>query len=251
MDNSFQYTYTITAEDCDSTGKVLPSNLNSILPKAASLHSNAVGLDFSWLSERNLTWVLLNYKIQYYHLPSVGDSLTCFTWSKKHKRIQALRSFAVYNDKGDLVLKAGSDWVLINTLRRRPTKPTDEMYAKYGSSDQYIFEDDSFTQPEFQTSHWNLSKDIVVSKDCIDQNGHVNNQIYINWHLDTIHSATNLPVSLSEFSIQEMLVHFKKEAFEKDILNHSCSLYIDGSSFNFVSKFTSVDEICQITSSWR
>ncbi len=199
----FEKKYQIRSYECDRFGLLRILTLMNILQDAADLSATTLGFGFDFCIENKLAWVGTNYHIQVFKLPQVHDIISVQTWPSGENKFMALRDFAVLDKTGDTIIKATSQWLLIDFAKKRPVSLNNYL-------PNYMYIDEHVISPLFSKlpdlDHYTLSKEFEARFDDIDLNSHVNNAIYPLWAVET------LPEKFHEqYFPQEIEITFKKE----------------------------------------
>lgn len=161
------------------------SDLFKYLQEVASLHSESMKIGYSDLSDVNGAWVLTKQKLEVVRLPRALEKFTIHTWSYKHNKIVASRNFLVTDAEDNILIKAVSDWVVLNLNKRRIIPLSKIRLNEVQSYDYPLFSSD-LDKIEIQRNKLvnQYTKKILFSD--IDINGHMNNTAYIDMVLDSV-----------------------------------------------------------------
>lgn len=208
--------YLIRSYECDKHENLRLLTLMNILQDAADSHADALGLGYEFCSAHNLAWVAANYHVKITRAPKIHEHITIHTWPSEERKLGAIRDYEIRDDKGDILVQASTQWVLINIETKRPQPvrvnlPAYEVIPE--KADNYDFT--KLTLPEtFQ-----ISKNFAVRFDDIDVNNHVNNAVYPLWISESVDTAFR-----DTHTVAELEIAFKKEAFAGETVNVSSSL---------------------------
>ncbi len=247
----FTKNYIVSNSSFSINGHPSITSLISTLQTSATDHSAQLGFPPPWFIENSLAWVLINWNIEFNHIPKDSSSITVNTWSNAHTKLQAHRSFLLTDNRDVTILEALSKWVLIDTTSRKISRSSQEIMSYYKTDKAEIFQDGNFLQNIPLEEHLISSTDILVTSESIDQNKHINNVVYIDWHEKLLSNILS-----QHDSISNLKVHYYKEAYEGDVLLHNLySLSPSDGTKEFISVFSKKSDPtfihCQISSSWR
>lgn len=201
--------------DCDKTGSVRPVALIEYLVETSSLQSDHLGVGFKELMEKNYGWILSRWKIKLYTYPRAMDKIKIETWTSGFNKFYAHREFNVYDKNKNLLAKASTLWIFMDTQRQRPTRIPAELYENYNPVEMKNFSDFYKFHNEFKRD---LSMDFRVRKTDIDYNEHVNNAKYLNWFLEP------LPLEVDEdYYLSELDIYYKKEVKYNHVIESKIS----------------------------
>lgn len=188
--------------DCHSFLRVV--TLMNFLQEAAVESADALGFGFEVCRDKGVVWVGSNYLVKIDELPKINERIVIETWPAEGKLWGAIRNFVVRNESGDVIIRARSQWVLIDIKRRRPVILS-KYFPEYNFLDEQVMDDDFHKFEPIEKS--DITKNILVRFDDIDINNHVNNAVYLLWAsegLDNEYRKSHIPT--------EIEVCFKKEA---------------------------------------
>jgi len=199
----FQKEFQIRSYECDKNGYLRMVTLMNILQDAADLSATSLGFGFDFCLKTGLAWVGTNYHIQISRLPIVHEKIKIQTWPSGENKFMAFRDFVVFDENGVEIMKATSQWVLVDVARKRPVS-LDQYLPEYMYIDERVLGQDfaKLLPPEKE----DYSKEFEARFDDIDLNRHVNNAIYPLWACEA------LPADFHEkYLPTEIEISFKKE----------------------------------------
>jgi len=176
------------------------------LTNTASVHGSSVGQGLNDQEKTHISWVVLNWKLEVYERPKACETILVKTWGQEYSRIRANRDFDIFNQKGEIIAKATSVWIAINTQTGKPIKLTEDIMEVYGREPQHK------NFPEFKfTEAVNLDIPITsqtrfkINKSMIDCNNHVHNPSYMDLANEV------LPEGMDDIYFNNIEVSYKKE----------------------------------------
>lgn len=196
--------YLITSADVDFEEKIHVSSLVNYLIQSAWRHAEHLNWGVNVLRTHNLSWVLSGLKLEISDYPNWKEELTVETWPKGLNRLFYLRDFMVYNKDRKLVAKGTSNWLMIDTDKRRPK------LQLLNNIDEVISENKHAIN-EFVPSI-KMNNELVFVKECevqythIDVNQHLTTTGYIDFVMNTFE-----PEFISENRPKEITLNFHKE----------------------------------------
>ena len=208
--------YLVQSYEVDSNYNVFPEVILSYLQDTAMVQSEEIGMGMEYLRKSELIWVLTRYHIKIMKYPKHNETARVSTYAVGFNKVFAYRDFKIENLKGETLVTAKSQWLLIDGESHKMLKIGDEFYKAYGidKGNRISVNFDKLTMPERCT----LTRDFRATRRDIDFNGHVNNTRYIAWALDATPEEVLRDYKLCEFDIV-----FKKEVF----LNQSIAVTTD------------------------
>ncbi|WP_303864500.1 acyl-[acyl-carrier-protein] thioesterase [Alkalibaculum bacchi] len=213
--------YLVQSYEVDSHYNIFPEVILNYLQDTAMVQSEKIGMGIEYLKKSQLIWVLTRYHIKIMKYPKHGETVRVSTYAVGFNKVFAYRDFKIENLKGETLITAKSQWLLIDGKSHKMLKIGDEFYKAYGidkgSKISVYF--DKLTIPEKYT----FTRNFRADRRDIDFNGHVNNTRYIAWALD----ATPQKV-LRDYNLCEFDIVFKKEVF----LDQSIAVMTDITDLN-------------------
>lgn len=153
--------------------------LCELFQKAAASHATALGVGGEVLREQGLAWVLLQWSLEMAAWPAAGDGLLLETWPSAYSDRIVRRDFFVLSKDHRRLGRATSHWAMLDLARRRPVRMPDPVRAiptpaRDGALDAPLLKLPAPDPPESVST-------ILVGKEHLDANGHVNNVRYVEW----------------------------------------------------------------------
>ncbi len=200
--------------EVDKYKEASPVAILNYLEETAISHSQAVGLGIDHLSRDGIGWILNKWTIKMERYPLYGDMITVETWPSGFKRFYADREFVIKDEKGEIMGRASSVWILINIERRRPTRIPEHFGELYGIDAKKAL---VVVPPDEEPSHKeSFEKEFDIMRSDIDTNSHVNNTKYVGWLLET------LPEEVYNNSMLSFLdIEYKKEVESGSVICRS------------------------------
>lgn len=211
-----EYTLGIQARygEAGTDGKIRLGALANWFQEAAGHNASALGFGDERLFAEGKAWILTRMTFRIKDLPSPGDKVNIRTWPAKLEHL-GHRGYEVYNASGELIVAAVSAWTVLDLTTRRLTALPEELAAVYPVNTIPCIPFPSRTIPRLREGIG--SADVLVRRDDLDINGHVNNSKYLGWLLEC------LPWSPGESLIPSLLdVTFRAECFPGDALTSQC-----------------------------
>ena len=210
----YEKTYEIKSYECDKNGDLRLLTLMNIFQDIADSHASALGIGIEHCLANGLAWMGSNYVIQISRLPKWHEKILLQTWPAVEKKIGAVRDFLVYDEAGEVIIRASSQWILIDYAKRRPV-------ALKGNLPFYQIIDERALETEFSKindiAQTDFQRNFAIRFDDIDINNHVNNAVYPLWASEAVPPAFRL-----EHQPETIEIAFKKEGlFGEDVTVNS------------------------------
>ncbi|MEG1642309.1 MAG: thioesterase [Synergistaceae bacterium] len=175
----------IPFDGVDPNGNLKFRSLLEIFQEMADKDASNFGLSVHQILSKGMTWVLHKYRIEFQRYPSVNDgSLIIKTYAEPYGRLFSIRTFEVTNATGDLIGKAYTWWVLLDSVRLRPIRldKCEEM-APFMNIISTSFPEEVKIENLVTPT---LVEEVKVRWQELDVNNHTNHIVYFDWALDNV-----------------------------------------------------------------
>lgn len=197
----------IRYSECDENCKLRIDALMNYFQDASTFQSENLGVGFSYLVPRNLVWVLVSWQVEITRYPALGEEVEIGTLPYDFKGFIGSRNFCMKTKGGEMLAKANSIWTLLNFDSMKPALPPADMLEKYPVEPRL---DMNYEGRKITVNDGGACEDpIVVQRQHLDSNNHVNNAQYI------IMAIQYLP---QDFEVRNLRVEYKKQAHLGDVL---------------------------------
>ena len=123
--------YTIKLSEIGKGNKVTNKAILSYLEDIGGIHSNKAGYGVREIEDTHLSWILLGWRLQVIRRPKYTEKIKIKTWSKGVVKFYTYRDFEVYDEQGNLIIKASSKWVLLDIEKGKIVRIESELMNKY------------------------------------------------------------------------------------------------------------------------
>ena len=202
--SKYKKKYHVKSYEVDCHGFLRVLTLMNFLQEAAVESAESLGFGFETCRTKGVAWVGSNYLIKIERLPKIDERIVIETWPAEGKLWGAIRNFLLKDESDNVIIRAKSQWVLIDIERRRPVSLS-KYFPEYEFLNEPVMEDDFHKLLSVENP--DNVKDIWVRFDDIDINNHVNNAVYPLWAAESIDSEYRMKHTPAEIE-----VCFKKEA---------------------------------------
>ncbi len=194
--------YFVHYYEVDANRRLTLPSLVKYFEDVAILHSASRGFGLEYYAENHCVWLLMKWSITIHSLPVFGETVRVSTGVHALKRFLADRVFSLVSADGVLLAEGRSNWVFIDTERRRPVRVPDSIVS--GFSPESVLDADFVAIPDVLpiASAAPSRRAVCGSASDIDTNGHVNNVSYLNWAVDSLPHDFSLGRSPRTFSAQ-------------------------------------------------
>lgn len=173
-----------------------------------TLQTVEIGHGVEVMSKCEYAWLLLRWDIAVSRYPDFMESVVVRTTPHSMDRFYAYRRFEIFDNSGQRIVEANSQWILIDQNRRRPVRIGEELYRRYGI-------DEGFHRPlsfpkisEFESKGEMTT--LRVRKSDLDTNGHSNNVSYVKWLMEAI------PEEFDGKTLRRLTIEYRHESRKED-----------------------------------
>ncbi len=184
MIKTYDETFTLLTRDCDLKGTWRLSSVLEYMQEAAGAHSFLLGCGRDELLRKNIVWVLSRSELHMTRYPRTGEKITLHTFPTPTRVCFFPRYYIFTDERGEMIGKAGTLWLLLDTQTRRMLPPGDIAHLIPDNRDLAVPMNLPATVGKLQGEEF-VSEHTPVYTD-LDVNGHVNNTRYADWLCNTL-----------------------------------------------------------------
>ena len=171
--------YTVKLSEIGKGNKATNKTILSYLEDIGGIHSNIAGYGVFEIAQTNLSWILLGWRLQVIRRPKYAEKVKIKTWSKGVVKFYTYRDFEIYDEQGNLIIKASSKWVLLDIEKGKIVRIEPELMNKYEPEfDKEVFEKSEFDKIN-EPNEYQFETEYTVRRADIDVNNHMHNLNYI------------------------------------------------------------------------
>ena len=207
----YQFDSRVRFSETDRNGKLTLEGIVDYFQDCSTFQTEDLGVGFSYLQPKGLTWVLSYWQIVVDEYSSLGDKITIATLPYEFKGFLGSRNFCIFNEQGKRIVCANSLWTLLNIEKQIPQRITEERLARYPKEEKMEMEYAS--RKIIISGEEQKQEPVIIQKHHLDCNNHVNNGQYIRI------CATYLP---EDYPIRQMRAEYRKQAILGDMLYPYC-----------------------------
>lgn len=167
---------------CDRYGIVRPVMLMNELQAVADISAESLDCGRTFCVQNNVGWVVTHYLVDIVESPHEGEKLFISTWPVGNNGVRAIRDFEVRGCDNRLLVRATSQWVLIDLNTRRPLRLDDSLPC-YAQLNVRAWDRPFNRAPEFDADKTHIFK---CRYDDVDVNQHINNAVYAAWATESV-----------------------------------------------------------------
>ncbi len=194
-----QVCFPVYSYEVDIRREATSETIARYLQEAAWRHAEALDLGFGDLNDEGLFWVLSRLSVRIHKAPLWGDKVYVRTWPRGAGGLLALRDFEMFSEAGELLVSAGSGWLILDRSNHRPRRP-DAYLSRIAVMPQYRAQPHDPAKITLVEDSASCSE-ISVRYSDIDMNGHVNNTRYVGWISDLFGKEQHENTSIESFQV--------------------------------------------------
>lgn len=217
MEKRYETQHTIGYFEADNRLTLTLSTLMVYLQDAAILHSDSLGYTLDYMAEHKRGWAVVNWHIAIERMPKRGETIKIWTWSNHIRRMQAQRSYYIYDEAGNIIIRVASRWVFMDLERRRPVSIVPGMEERYGESPICAIEQEKYTLPSVEEGEVPFIRQFSVTRRDTDTNGHANNVKYVEWAMDDVPDEI-----YDTMQVYDVKVVYRKECYKGSKVQSKC-----------------------------
>ncbi|WAA13531.1 acyl-[acyl-carrier-protein] thioesterase [Fervidibacillus halotolerans] len=220
----------VDLRDVDFMKQLKLSSLFSYFQEVASEAADSLGFGIDRLQkEFNVAWVLVRMRVEIIRNPNWNETITIETWPLEPNRLEFHRDFLVYDERGNILIRAISDWVIMD-IDQRKLKRSEHIGIVYPEMIKERAIDKKLSRlKDFGNLQESYKK--VIGYSDIDINGHLNNSNYVDYIMDCFPVEEH-----KKYKTKAIEVHFLHELLPGETLTlrrdvsafNSHLVYIDG-----------------------
>lgn len=177
--------YRLRWMDFDQYGRIQPASVLDIFQDVATIQANNMGIGRDDMLKGGVFWAVIRSKFEIVRSPSHYQVVTARTWPHSPTRFSFLRDYSMCDEEGNLLIKATSEWVLMDVETRKFASVKDHYHGPEDFDEARSFERKPRKIPGFEEGNCPVYT-VVPSYSDIDVNGHVNNAVYANYVIDAL-----------------------------------------------------------------
>lgn len=228
--------------DIDFRHNIHIYRLLHLIHEAAGQHAKVLNRGWDDLHQDGLFWALSKVHMVVHQYPKWNDKITIETWPKAHETLVFLRDYEVFNESGDLLVSASSEWMIVDYRVNRIMR-MDQMSMHIDFPDQkhaLKTRVPKLKRVEFPENP--VFNQVVISD--LDMNDHVNNVNYAKWMIDQFDYPFYKKHTLKEIVINYSYQLKAEEQYTFAIEQRNSLAYI-ATIYNQDKK-----EICKFSTQW-
>jgi len=171
--------YTVKLSEIGKDNKATNKAILSYFEDIGGIHSNKAGYGVFEIAQTHLSWILLGWRVEVIRRPKYAEKIKIRTWSKGVVKFYTYRDFEVYDEQGNLIIRASSKWVLLDIEKGKIVRIEPDVMAKYEPEvNKAVFGIEEFDKVK-EPKQYNYETQYAVRRADIDVNNHMHNLNYI------------------------------------------------------------------------
>ena len=242
--NSYKQTFNVRYSEIDYNQALKPFSLLNFFQDLASDNAEELGFGYSFITPKNLMWVLLKYRIEFEEYPVGVHDLTVYTEPRGYNRLFAFRDFELYQQK-KLVARAATMWSLVDFTNMSIVSPEKSLEGNPHMKKFEAKPDDLSYSKIPAIEKVDIEKEFEVRYNDIDVNRHANNGNYIVWAFEPLSfefKSAHKPKTID--------LIYKKEAKYGEKLISQVQFLDDNVTLHALKNSATGEDLCLIQCKW-
>lgn len=205
----YQFDSRVRYSEVNSERQLTLPALLDYLQDCCTFQSEQLSVGVDYLAREQVAWVLSYWEIEILRSPKLGERISVKTWPYHFKGFYGYRNFLIESEDGEVLAKANSVWVFMDTSRMRPTRISETITKIYEKElDEPLA--GNWSERKIALPEGGEKKEPVqVARFHIDTNHHMNNEKYVQV------AEEYLPEG---YEVNRLRAEYKKAAVLGDIL---------------------------------
>ncbi len=188
-----------------------PGAVLDIFQDLATQHSIETGIGYNTLREKNLIWVVVRQKFQFF--PEIAckphQQVRACTWPHSPSRLSFLRDYALYDEKDNLLAKGTSEWLLLDTKSKSFASILDNYQGPRDFRPERAFEGKEGKLKKLKDfeAPQEPAQRVVPQFSDMDFNMHINNARYADYIMNAVRQQADRP-------LRSLQIDYRKELLE-------------------------------------
>ena len=188
--------------ETDHEGHLNLTGVVDYFQDCSTFQTEDLGVGFSYLKPKGLTWVLSYWQIIIDEYPMLGDNICIGTLPYDFRAFMGKRNFFMKKN-GNMIAKGDSLWILLDVEKMSPVKIPGDLLEAYPREDKIDME---YAPRKIDIPPNGIFEEfLIIQNHHLDCNKHVNNGQYIKI------SLTYLPEG---FKVRQLRAEYKKQAYK-------------------------------------
>lgn len=200
----YRSTHRVKGYECDITGEITLPSLVNLMMDLSGQQSDSLGNTNDQMSERGLSWIIVQYDMQIERMPHRGEEIILETEAMSYNRYFTYRRFRAYDESERLCVEVMTNFVMMDIETRKMVQIQKDLLTVYQADEIRTM---VRMQKPIQLEPENRKEqDFRVRYLDIDYNRHVNNAKYFDWIINTID-----PKFIMDHQMAAVTIKYEKE----------------------------------------
>ena len=163
--------------ECSAKGRLSVGGLIDYFQDTSTFHAEDVGMGQEYLRQNDRAWIINYWQVEIDTLPKLGEKIRVETWPYMFRKFIGNRNYVLKDEAGQVCARADSIWALYDMKKGFPASMTKEELEAFEIEPRLDMEELSRkikVAADFSLVDW-----VIVGRDRLDTNIHVNNGQYI------------------------------------------------------------------------
>ena len=205
----YSFNERIRYSELGENGELSLIGLLNLFQDCSTFQSEDLGLGIEYLQGKKEAWWVNSWQIDIFRLPALAEKVEIGTFAYNFKSFYGYRNFFLKGEKGEFLVKADSIWFHYDLDNKRPKKPTEEALKRYLAGNETRLDMTDMVRKFDIPTEYKLGKELIVSKNDLDTNHHMNNAVYVDKARNSIEE---------DFKVKKISVQYKKAAVLSDVI---------------------------------
>ncbi len=192
--------FIIPCYNTDVACRLKPTAFMNIAQEAAGENAKHLGFGYDDLIKYNTAWILSRVHVVFIDTPKWKDEITLQTRHKGRDRLFYLRDFIMTDSEGRERVKATTSWLILDLETRKMVRHP-QMDDEGTVCKENIIEKPADKVRMPRSAEPELVRIHEVSYSDIDNNGHTNNAMYMQWSMNAVGYEITSALPVKEFTI--------------------------------------------------
>ena len=244
IENGYEKNIDVKYSEMDFDKGLKPYSLLNYFQDVASENAEEWGFGYSYITPKNLMWVLLKYSIEFEEYPVDIYKLKVKTAPRGYNKLFAYRDFELYSGE-KLLGRAASMWSLVDFTNMTLANPDEALNNPYMVKHETKDDDLKFGKIS-NIEKVDIEKEFEVRYNDLDVNHHANNGNYIVWALEPLDYDFKVK---HKPKIIDMI--FKKEAKFKDRILSQVQFIDEQTTVHAIKNAVTGEDLCLFQCHWN
>lgn len=213
----FRRKHIVHTFECDVKKEMTLPALINIMVETSGLQSRHLGNTNEQMSERGLSWIIIQYDMQITQMPKSRETITIETEAISYNRFFTYRKFRAFDEADNILVEVLTTFAMMDIKTRKLTQIQEELVAPYQAEKIRTM----IRAPKIQAVNLETASELPfrVRYLDIDGNNHVNNAKYFDWMINSI----DLEI-LKNYTVGSVNIKYEKEVNFGNIINSFVSV---------------------------